>query len=274
MARGRLISRTLGSSERFAQLGQDAGKLGEFAQALYPLIVVCADDWGRMKASASSVKWVAWPSSSRSAADFERALAAMETVGLIQRYQVQGDQLLQIRDWDEHQTGLHKRTASRYDAPPELPGTSGNFRELPKSTVPTELNRTEQNRTEQKASATPSAETFAEFWAVYPRKVGKQKAEGEWRKLSPDDGLLHTIIAAVCCQAKTPGWTKEGGEYIPHAATWLHNRRWEDEVKAVAVPFTDSSHWYDDCQHDPPCERLEDHRLKLFKEQAADEVTA
>ncbi len=39
MARGRMLLNTLGSSRCFAALGERAGKLAEFAQALYPLIV-------------------------------------------------------------------------------------------------------------------------------------------------------------------------------------------------------------------------------------------
>ena len=28
-------------------------------------------------------------------------------------------------------------------------------------------------------------------------------------------------------------WIKDNGQFIPHAATWLRNKRWEDEIKGV-----------------------------------------
>ena len=80
MARGRIIARSLGSSRKFAELGEQGGKLGEFAQALFPLIVVVSDDFGRLQGDAASVKWVAWPSSPRAIKDFETALAVMASV--------------------------------------------------------------------------------------------------------------------------------------------------------------------------------------------------
>ena len=48
MAQRRLISRSLGSSRRFHALYERAGKLAEFAQSLYPLLVCNADDFGRL----------------------------------------------------------------------------------------------------------------------------------------------------------------------------------------------------------------------------------
>ena len=41
--------------------------------------------------------------------------------------------------------------------------------------------------------------------------------------------LLDEIVAAVRAQSSWPEWTKDGGQFIPHAATWLNARRWEDE---------------------------------------------
>jgi DNA replication protein DnaC len=29
-------------------------------------------------------------------------------------------------------------------------------------------------------------------------------------------------------------WLKDGGQFIPHPATWLNGRRWEDEAPPAA----------------------------------------
>src|SRR5574343_1099874 len=131
MARGRMISKSLGSSRKFHALLQQGGELGEFCQLLFPLIVVNVDDFGRMAGDAFTVKHVALPSSPRSENDFTKALDLMAQVGLIERYDVDGETYLQVCRFDEHQSGLHKRTESRF---PEttasmqtLPGNSGKF---------------------------------------------------------------------------------------------------------------------------------------------------
>lgn len=71
---------------------------------------------------------------------------------------------------------------------------------------------------------------FDEFWQVCPRKVGKQNALKAWQRINPDDDLRATILAALERQAALEQWKKDGGKYIPHPATWLNGRRWEDEV--------------------------------------------
>ena len=67
---------------------------------------------------------------------------------------------------------------------------------------------------------------FAEFWELYPRKVGRAAALKAWRKLAPEDAAVTAIKQAVERQRKT--WTDP--KYIPHAATWLHGARWQDEM--------------------------------------------
>lgn len=72
------------------------------------------------------------------------------------------------------------------------------------------------------------AETFARFWAVYPKKEGKGKAEESWKtqKCAP---LIDTILAAVERYKACAQWKREGGQFIPHPSTWLNQKRWEDE---------------------------------------------
>src|SRR5690242_8188982 len=107
MARGRLISRSLGSSRKFAALQKQAGKLGEFAQVLFPLLVSTSDDWGRQSGDAFTVKHAVFPTSPRREDEFVAALTAMHYVGLIRWYEADGGQVIQIVDFDVHQPNLH-----------------------------------------------------------------------------------------------------------------------------------------------------------------------
>jgi hypothetical protein len=76
---------------------------------------------------------------------------------------------------------------------------------------------------------------FARFWAIYPRHVAKPNARKAFDKLNPDDVLLETMIRSVEQQKQSDQWIRDNGQYIPHPATWINQRRWEDEVKPVAV---------------------------------------
>lgn len=71
---------------------------------------------------------------------------------------------------------------------------------------------------------------FDRFWAAYPRKTGKEPARRAWKKLSPDLRLCRVMAAALERQKQSPDWRRENGRYIPYPATWLNQRRWEDEL--------------------------------------------
>ncbi|MGE4465846.1 hypothetical protein, partial [Sphaerochaeta sp.] len=80
--------------------------------------------------------------------------------------------------------------------------------------------------------------TFMQFWSAYPRKVGKGAAEKSWKNLKVDDTLLKTILDAVEAQKKSNQWVRDNGQYIPYPATWLNQKRWEDEVDSTGAVGT------------------------------------
>ena len=227
MAKARLISRTLGTSRKFAALYDAAGKLAEFAQALYPLLVVNADDHGRQHGDAFTIKHAVWPTSHRSEAEFDRALSALSAVRLIDLYEVAGVIYLAIREFDEFQTGLHKRRSSKFPSPP-------NFSGEPTEKTP-EQNRTEQKGTEQEPNRTPARREddapaeFQQFWAAYPRKDKRIDALKAWKQISPTEAELPLILSHIARARASPQWLKDKGEFIPLPASYLRQRRWEDQ---------------------------------------------
>lgn len=75
-------------------------------------------------------------------------------------------------------------------------------------------------------------DSFDRFWAAYPRKVGKGAAVKSWARIKKPGEVLTTILAALKWQTRSEQWTRDGGQYIPHPATYLNQRRWEDEPPA------------------------------------------
>ena len=78
-------------------------------------------------------------------------------------------------------------------------------------------------------SKTLVQERFEKFWAEYPKKVGKKKAQDAFKRLKVDDQLLTRMLAALEWQKQCRQWTDEGGRYIPNPTTWLNQGRWDDE---------------------------------------------
>jgi hypothetical protein len=92
-----------------------------------------------------------------------------------------------------------------------LPGTPGNSRQI------------------RESKTAPVGAEFAEFWDAYPRKTAKGAAEKAWAKMKPD---LHEVLGALEWQVESDDWVKDGGKFIPHPATYLNGKRWQDEPPA------------------------------------------
>ena len=69
---------------------------------------------------------------------------------------------------------------------------------------------------------------FEEFWALYPKKVGKIAAKKAFQKARKTTSL-ETLLTAVRVQKCGSRWSKDNGDFIPNPATWLNQGRWEDE---------------------------------------------
>lgn len=78
------------------------------------------------------------------------------------------------------------------------------------------------------------ATAFSIFWATYPKKVCKADAEKAWKKIPDDMDLYHAIMNGLSKWKQSEEWQRDGGRFIPHAATWLNGKRWEDDIPGPA----------------------------------------
>ena len=77
------------------------------------------------------------------------------------------------------------------------------------------------------------AHGFQGFWVRWPRKVAKLEAEKAWKQVvTPEDE--DAIQKALDWQI--PIFERRDPERIPHAATWLRGRRWDDEPPKTPTP--------------------------------------
>ena len=250
MARGRLVSRTLGSSRKFAALRDRAGKLGEFAQLLFPMLVACSDDFGRMAGDAFTVKLTVFPSSPRPESDFATALKALHNVRLIHLYDADGDQVLEIVDFKEHQPGLSKRTSSKFPGPPvnfteiqEIPAQEKGREEKGREGNRTEPIRSPQNPgTAQDEDRNEGVGAFIKrFCEVYARyRNGARYFIKREKHVPLIRALLKTYQPerleklAIVLLMTDDDWvqgTDRGIEILSVKASWLDNRLSEYEAK-------------------------------------------
>lgn len=73
-------------------------------------------------------------------------------------------------------------------------------------------------------------EQFQQFWKVYPRKVAKVNALKAWIKQGCEGDLYmgQAAIDNVEKRTRLKWWSKDASK-IPHPASWINAKRWEDE---------------------------------------------
>ena len=96
---------------------------------------------------------------------------------------------------------------------------------------------------------------FEEFWNLYPKKKSKPDALRAWKRHKLDSAF-DAIITGLNTYKASSDWLKNGGQFIPYPATFLNQRRWEDEIATTQGPASITP---------PPGEFLKGYRLLRHK---------
>lgn len=73
------------------------------------------------------------------------------------------------------------------------------------------------------------------FWDAYPKRVSKREARKAWAQVNPSPEIVDRMLTTLAWQCRIPDWVKDGGQFIPHPASWLRGARWDDEPIAVTA---------------------------------------
>lgn len=79
------------------------------------------------------------------------------------------------------------------------------------------------------------SEYFQHFWDVYPKKVGKGETWKSWQRIAPTKELARKIYVAVMSYKNTEQWHKDNGQFIPNPATFLNQRRFDDDIRDIKI---------------------------------------
>ncbi|SDE15116.1 hypothetical protein SAMN05216185_11774 [Pseudomonas guariconensis] len=257
MARSRNIKPGFFSNE-------DLADLGFAARLLFIGMWTEADREGRLEDRPKRLKMALFPADN---VDIEGMLDSLAEKGFIRRYEACGVKAIQVVNWSKHQNPHVKEAASTIPAEGEKPPVQGDYGastgqapdkhgSFPADSLSLDsLNLIPDSLT---SSSESPAELFAKFWKLYPRKVGKANAEKAWAKLKVDAALFNRMATALAAWSVSADWTKDGGQFIPHPATWLNGKRWDDELPSAGNvhqfpprrqgngPDFDDTSWADD----------------------------
>jgi len=122
MANRRMLSKSISSSKKVTELYNLSVKDEDrsFPILLFTWLIPHADDFGKMDGTSFWIKYNVVPTLNITEKEIEMALKKLESSKLIKRYFNKTQQCLYINNFSEHQTGLNKRTKSKYPDPPDI----------------------------------------------------------------------------------------------------------------------------------------------------------
>lgn len=250
----RLLHKRAGHSEKVTSLT-------DFEFRVWIQYQWSADDFGVMRLSAVNLQADNDALAKKPIRVVQRAFERVRDTELIYEFEHQGRQYVYQRDWQDFQKVEYPKPTVNPLPPPDQialctdrtqglflahpggkrsrnrSGSDGEFSpNLPLPVVDLAGARSREeamaNGNGIRLEANGLRARFDRFWAIYPRKVGKDIAWKAFEKRKPDNELTDAMVAAVQQQMQSADWRKDGGQYIPHPSTWLNGGRWQDEPTA------------------------------------------
>ncbi len=197
----------------------------DFQFRLWVYLITYVDDYGRGSADPELLKGFVFPRRKGiTESTIEKALSDLANSGSILLYDVDGESYFCFPNWGDHQRIQTKR--SKFPAPSDgiIKKSTVSHRDSPPESNPIRIQNPNPN---PNPNPNTHGADFEKLWSAYPRKEGKQKARAAFEKV---DVSLNILLEAIERQKKSSQWSKDNGQFIPHLATWLNGKRWEDQV--------------------------------------------
>ncbi|KKN79628.1 hypothetical protein LCGC14_0338320 [marine sediment metagenome] len=204
------------------------GELGHVVRDFYRSTWNFFDDYGRFPLDPKSLAVSIYPYEKRMGPKrVAEMIMVLIDAGRFILYEVDGRHFLQVPNW--HHQKIDRPSAERIP-PPSDDNTINDMEDIRRtldecSTTTRSVGRYQVSGRYQVGNTHGVPENFDRFWKVYPRKVGKDKAIEKWSKAA--GASIEIILSAVENQKQTDQWRRG---VIPNPATWLNQKRWEDEL--------------------------------------------
>jgi hypothetical protein len=221
-------------------MDEELAELPPLARLLFIGLWCLADVAGRVEDRQKRIKAEVLPYDD---VDIDPLLTLLHEAGFIVRYTSNERRCIQVVQFCRHQriTGKEAESESlipEYD-PSNVREALGKQRGNTGETVEI-AGREGKGRERKVVPSNDVREMFGRFWKEWPKKVAKEDAWKAFKKPGCYEAL-ESILSAIQKHRESDEWKKQDGKFIPHPATWLNGKRWQDEgfapvAQAAFVP--------------------------------------
>jgi len=210
-----------------------------------------ADREGRLEDRPKRIKMEIFPADD---VDVEASLERLQASGMIARYQVGDGRYIEVVNFTKHQRPHTKESPSDIPAraeqsPREVPeptkdGASTDLGSGEHALIPdtgylnADTGYPQPEPVREIAAAKPPdvvLDRFEQFWIGYPKRMGRDEALHAWRRIDWQKVTFEQIVEALGQHCRSLQWQKDGGQYIPRAAKWINERRWNEVLPEHAA---------------------------------------
>lgn len=212
MPQGRILLKSICQSKKLPKLKTDGAKL------LYTWLIPNVDVNGCFSGDPQVIKGQVFTRLKHSIKTIECYLQDLADVGLIVRYEVDGDIFLIIPDFTDKQPSLKPEK----EAKPTIPLPSPDQLQT-KSGVTPSISKVKESKDKEKQSKYHLF--FEEIWEKYPNQVGKKEALRHFKASVKTENDWTDINKALDNYLKTEKFKKG---FIQNGSTWFNN--WRDYI--------------------------------------------
>jgi len=224
-----------------------------------------ADRDGRLENRPKKIKMEIFPGDD---VDVSLEITRLSEAGLVMVYRAKSVDCIEVINFKKHQNPHHREPSSELPPPDndakkaaqpvdnkeasESPGLASGEPQPsradslllipdPGYLIPDSIElpcASDAARPDESKPAELYSEDFNQFWKAYPSKKNKKTAALKFRKLrktNSSPGFLAQLIEDVECRARGHEWLKGNGQFIPHAATYLNQERWNDPAPVTDI---------------------------------------
>jgi hypothetical protein len=218
----------------------------------YAGLYALAEDSGVVEDDVFNWKCMIWPSpfdNDITIEDLEQWRDELCEAGKLVPYHAEGQQLLFIKAFHEHE---HPRNPQSPSLPlPDwirwVPNANLSYKghyEVSAMKTPrkrkTVVSASQKKESTEVAKATDNGDdSFDDFWEAYPRHEAKEKAKVAWARATKSEHVLAIGVAQVMNALVENGSQEK--QFVPHATTFIHGKRWEDWREGIPAGWQDES---------------------------------
>lgn len=198
-------------------------ELKPLARLLFIALWCLADRRGRLEDRPKRIKVECLPYDE---CDVDGLLWELHSAGFLDRYEIDGVQLIEISSFEKHQRISGKEAESESDYPEKQ---EGSIREAPGCFTESQERKGRERKGKGKEGNGASSIECLAIYDAYPKKAERPEALKEIAVALKSINAMELMSAVQQYATAVAGWPEDEKCFVPSCGRWMKKQRWLDD---------------------------------------------